>query len=101
MAELNGKKIYEKLDTIEDKINTILLWQGTHEKSHEFLERDIADNRAAIFKNPGLISKVNTLLNGKSTVTERRRFWLEILKYLIITGIVAVATWLLLLYKMS
>ena len=99
MAELNGKKIYEKLDIIDGKVDEILLWKAAHITAHGLIERDVADNRAVLFENPGVISKLNTLWNCKSNVTEWKRFWLEIFKYLIVAGVVAVVTWLLLLYK--
>lgn len=99
MAELNGNKIYEKLDLIDSKVDRLLIWKAEHVKAHELVERDVADNRAALFENPGLISKVYTLWNCKSNITKWRKFWLEILKYLVVAGIVGIVTWLLLFYK--
>jgi len=99
MTELNGKKIYEKLDSIDDKVGQLLIWKAEHVKQHEMLERDVADNRSVLFENPGVISKLNTLWNGRSSSSEWHKFWLEILKYLIVASIVAVVTWLLVLYK--
>lgn len=101
MAELNGERIYEKLDLIDSKVDKLLIWKAGHVKAHELIERDVADNRATLFENPGLISKVDTLWNYKSDTTKWRKFWLEILKYLVVASIVGIVTWLLLLYKGS
>lgn len=101
MAELNGKKIYDQLNVIDSKLDELLIWKAEHITAHTLVERDVADNRAALFENPGVISKINTLWNCKSNITARKKFWLEILKYLIVAGIVTVVTWLLLLYKGS
>ncbi len=98
---IDNDKVYEKLDSIDGKVDQLLIWKAEHIATHELLERDTADNRAALFGNPGVVSKVNTLWSCKSNLTERRKFWLEILKYLIVAGIVAVITWLLMLYKVN
>lgn len=101
MAELNGDKIYEKLDIIDGKVDKLLIWKAGHVKAHELVERDIADNRAVLFDNPGLISRVDTLWNCKSGTAKWREFWLGVLRYLVVAGVVAVVTWMLLLYKGS
>jgi len=99
MAEQNSKDIHKKLDLIVSKIDKLLIWKAEHTKSHELVERDVADNRAMLFDNPGLISKVNTLWTCKKDITKWREFWLKILQYLIVAGIVTVITWLLMVYK--
>ena len=99
MAEIGSEKIYGKLDVIDSKVDKLLFWKGEHIESHKLIERDVADSRAVLFENPGVVSKINALWNCKSATSERRRFWIEILRYLIVAGIVAVITWLLLLYK--
>lgn len=99
MAELNGKRIYDILETIDSKVDTLLMWRGEHIESHKLLERDVSDNRAILFENPGLIQKVNTLLNCKTHITQWQKFWIEILKYIIIASIVSIISWLMIFYK--
>jgi len=101
MAELNGEKVYQKLDLIDGKVDELLIWKATHVQAHEALERDVADHRSVLFENPGVIEKLNTLWNCKSSLSEYRRFWLDILKYVIITIVVATITWLLMIYRGS
>jgi len=99
MADLNGSKIYEKLETIENKVDQLLIWRAEHNKQHEMLERDIACNRAALFENPGVLDKLNSLWENRSSAKIWHNFWMEILKYLIVAGVVSFVTWMLVLYK--
>jgi len=101
MADLNSDKIYEKLDIIDNKVDQLLIWKAEHTKQHEMLERDVADNRSVLFENPGVIDKLNYLYNDANKHRVFSNFWLDILKYIIIAGTVAVVTWLLVLYKQS
>jgi len=93
----------EEIQTIvtstDGKVDQLLIWKAEHTKEHTLVERDVADNRAVLFENPGVISKVNTLWNCKHDITEWREFWLGTLRYLIVAVVVAVVGWLLLLYK--
>lgn len=93
------EEIRDTVKAIDGKVNQLLIWKAEHTKAHELIERDVAETRDILFENPGLVSKVDRLWNCKSSITERRKFWLEVLKYLIVAGIVAIVTWLLLLYK--
>ena len=99
--ERDNKEICSKLDTLNSKMDTLLTWKVKHITSHELIERDVADNRAALFENPGVISKVQTLWNCKKQITRWREFWMTVLQYLIIAGIVGVIGWVLLHYKGS
>ncbi len=99
MAEINAEDVYKKLDIIDVKVGQVLIWKAKHETAHELLERDIGDSRAAIFENPGLISKVSTLWNCKKDTTKWKEFWFGILRYLVVAVIVGVVAWLLVLYK--
>ena len=101
MADLNGEKIYQKLDAIEAKVDQLLLWKAEHTKEHEMLQRDVADNRAVLFENPGVVSKINTLSDIVNRQRTFSKFWADILKYAIIAFIVSIATWLLMLYKQN
>lgn len=99
MAEIDGEKIYEKLDAIDSKVDALLLWKVEHVESHKLVERDLQDMRTIIFDDPNLKSKVERLWNCKKNITRWREFWLWILRYLILTGIIGLVTWLLMLYK--
>jgi len=44
MAELNGEKIFEILNTIDSKVDQLLIWKAEHVKAHEFVERDVGDS---------------------------------------------------------
>ena len=101
MAELNGSKIYEKLDAIDGKVDQLLIWRAEHTKQHEMLERDVADNRSVLFDNPGIIGKVNQLYNSRNRDKAWSCFWVDILKFLVATATVAIVTWLLVIYKQS
>ena len=99
MPELNAETIYNKLDAIDSKVDKLLIWKAEHVQSHELIERDVADSRAALFENPGVVSKVNTLWNSEKHSTKWHVFWMEVLKFLVIALAVGVVTWLLILYK--
>ena len=99
MSELDGNRIYDKLETIDSKVDELLTWKTQHVASHVLIERDVGENRKALFSNPGIVSKVTALWNCKSDITNARKFWFEILKYLIVATIVGVVAWLLVLYK--
>jgi len=101
MAELNGNKIYEKLEAIEAKVDKLLLWKVEHVEAHKLLERDVADVRSSLFDNPGIIDRVNALWNYRTDVTRWRQFWLDVFRYVLVASIVGVATWLLIIYKQS
>jgi len=101
MAELNGSKIYEKLDAIDGKVDQLLIWRAEHTKQHEMLERDVADNRSVLFDTPGIIGKVNQLYNSRNRDKAWSGFWVDVLKFLVATATVAIVTWLLVIYKQS
>ena len=95
------QQILTKLDAIDGKVDQLLIWKAEHTKQHEMLERDVADNRAVLFENPGLITKVSQLYQGSSQSKVMKGFWLDVLKFVVATALVAVITWLLVVYKRS
>ncbi|KKN28923.1 hypothetical protein LCGC14_0849210 [marine sediment metagenome] len=93
------EEIQEIVTATDGKVDQLLIWKASHTKEHELIERDVADSRAVLFENPGVVSKVNTLWNCNKDVTKWKDFWMSVLRYLIVAVIVAVVCWLLLLYK--
>ncbi|KKM48095.1 hypothetical protein LCGC14_1558020 [marine sediment metagenome] len=92
---IDSDKVYEKLDSIDSKVDKLLIWKAAHVTAHESIERDVSDNRAALFENPGVISNMSYLLNCKKTLTRWQEFWMNVLRYLIVAAVVAVVIWLL------
>jgi len=97
-------EIYEKLETIDGKVDNVRLWQATHTEKHNTIDRDITEFRDTLYHNPeGLVAKVNKLLNCKNYFKNGREFWMNIaagiIKVVAAGCILSVIGWLLFIYK--
>jgi len=92
-------EILEKLDTIDSKLDELLIWKAGHDKKHESIDRDISEVREVLFDNPGLKSNVEGLLRCKNNMSRWRDFWMYVMKVIIAAAIIAITAWLLKFYK--
>lgn len=92
-------EVLDKLNTMDTKLDELLLWKAAHEESHKTIDRDITEVRDTLFENPGLKSQVQTLMNCKQGISRWTNFWMGVLKVVIAAIIVMVLTWFMVLYQ--
>ena len=92
-------EVLEKLDTMDGKLDELLIWKAGHDEKHESIARDITEVREVLFDNPGLKTKVEGLMHNKNNIGRTRDFWMYVLKVIIAAAIIAIIAWLLKFYK--
>ena len=95
------EQIYTKLQAIDGKLDELVEWKGGLDERCLNRGKEIKTIQHILFGNPddGLASKVQTLLNCKKGIKTRQVFFQGILRSLIVAGILALAAWLLYVYK--
>jgi len=97
MADLD--QIFAKLETVDGKVDELLIWRAVHGKEHEVIKRDLIDVRKTLYDdNPGLKFKVERLWNGTTITQGWKEFWLYVVKIIIATGAIVVIGRLLMLF---
>lgn len=106
MTEL--KQILKQLETIssnttavDGKVDELLKWQAKMEERCKNHLQSTKDVRLVLFGNPtgGLMSVVQGLQNCKDITTRWKDLLFSVLKVLIATGIVSMAAWLFMMYR--
>ena len=101
MASIN--QVYEKLETVETKVNEIGHWQAGLDERCAAHREQTTEIRHTLFDSngdaPGLKSKVALLWACKKEVIRWKVFWFGILRSVITAGILGFIMWLLILYK--
>ncbi len=92
------------LESVDKKSTELLTWKAVHEEQHKQYGRDMKDIRATLYdKSQGICIRIQTLWNGRlagaTARTNRQRFFYGTLKALIVTGIVALTTFFLNVFK--
>jgi len=101
LANLN--EILVEVKAVHKDVGKLLQWQAKVDERCRSRGERLEKISDTLYGNPnsnhGLIAKVQGLINRKKQMTESRKFWLFILRYIIAAGIVALMTWLLWLFK--
>ncbi len=93
------EQICNKLDVIDSKVDTLLLWKAEHREEHKSISRDVSENRKTLFSNPGVVARVNDLWNTKLRSSKWTNYWLAILTTITTASIIGVSIWLLMIFK--
>jgi len=91
-----------KLDAMDKKLDTMLLWRASFEQRYVFHEDKIEELRGTIYGEKGtngMVKQVDRLVQSKGQFNKWQDFWLCILKVVIATSIISLAGWLFFMYK--
>ena len=100
------KRVDATLQSMDGKLDELIVWKavlnercGAHREQTDNIRTVLFENNP----NPGLVSKVNSLTNCKKDIQETQKLWkttlIYILSRLLVVGIIALISWLLLVYK--
>ena len=102
---MNGESnqtILSKLDDMDGKLDTLVLWKAAHSKEHETVNRDIIELRTDVYggdNSDGIKTHVQSLMNCKNNINKSKEFWYGILKLLIVAAVISLVTFLCQMYK--
>ena len=99
----NLEQIFEKVESIDGKVDELLTWKAVVEVQCKAHRQQTDEVRTTIYgdekNNVGIKTKVQNLLNCKKQITKQRDFWLGVLRNILSYGAVALGAWLLFIYK--
>ena len=100
------RDIKEQLDEVDEKCDQLIEFKAVHLEQHKIIESRQANFKKTLYgsdNGTGLTYQVQKLINCKKSLQSSSKRWkgfgMGILKILITAAIIAVATWLLSVYK--
>lgn len=99
-VEASLKSINAQTGRTDNNVNELLQWKAALDVRCEGHREQTTEVRETLYGNPnGVVKSVNSLLNSKKSASKWKDLWMYVLKIVIASGILALAGWLLLIYK--
>jgi len=97
-------EVKDSLKSMDGKLDELITWKAVLNERCETRKEQTDEMRETLYGNPnGIVKTVNSLWNCKKSILETQKLWKTTLVYilsrLIIVSIIALVSWLLLVYK--